>query len=82
MADKKLGTITHFYDKLGVGIVELDEELKVGDKVKVEGNTTNFEQEITEMQFEHESIPAAKKGQEVGIKVEEKVREGDGVYLL
>ena len=82
MADKKIGTITHFFDKISVGIIKLNGKLKVGDKVRIEGGTTNFEQEISEIQLEHESIPEGKKGQEVGIKVNEKVREGDDVYIL
>jgi putative protease len=82
MAEKKIGTITHFFDKISVGIIKLDSELKIGDKVKFQGTTTNFEQEITEMQLEHEKIESAKKGQEVGIKTNEKVREGDNVLAL
>jgi len=82
MADKKIGTITHFFDKISVGIIKLNGKLKVGDKVRIEGGTTNFEQEISEIQLEHESIPEGKKGQEVGVKVKEKVREGDGIYIL
>lgn len=82
MADKKIGTITHFFDKIGVGIFKLNGNLKVGDKVRIQGGTTNFEQEITEIQLEHKSIPEAKKGQEVGVKVNEKVREGDDIFIL
>jgi putative protease len=78
----KIGIITHFFDRIGVGIIKLDGKLKVGDKVKVQGGTTDFEQEISEMQLEHESIQEGKKGQEVGVKVNEKVREGDHVYIL
>ncbi|NMB91806.1 translation elongation factor-like protein [candidate division WWE3 bacterium] len=82
MSEKKMGTITHFFDKISVGIIKLDGVLKIGDKVKFQGSKTNFEQEITEMQIEHEKIEEAKKGQEVGIKVNEEVREGDEVFLL
>jgi putative protease len=82
MAEKKIGVITHFFDRLGVGIIKLDGVLKIGDKVRFQGGTTNFEQEVAEMQFEHKAIQGAKKGQEVGIKVNEKVREGDMVYIL
>lgn len=82
MADKKIGTITHFFDKISVGIIKLDGKLKVGEKVRIQGVTTNFEQEISEIQLEHASIPEGKKGQEVGVKVNEKVREGDTVYIL
>ena len=82
MADKKIGIITHFFDKISVGIIKLDGKLKVGDKVRIEGGQSSFEQEIAEIQLEHESIPEGKKGQEVGIKVNEKVREGNKVYIV
>ena len=81
MADKKIGTITHFFDKISVGIIKLDKPLKKGEKVKIVGTTTDFEQEVTDMQFDHQDIEKGKKGQEVGIKVDEKVREGDEVFL-
>jgi len=82
MADKKIGTITHFFDRISVGIIKLDSTLKVGDKVKFQGSSTNFEQEITEMQYDHKNIESAGKGQEIGVKTNEKVREGDGVYIV
>lgn len=82
MADepKKVGVITHYYDKLGVGIIKLEEDIKVGDKLKFQGHTTDFGQEVSQMQFDHKDIEMGKKGQEVGIKLTEKVRPGDSVY--
>ncbi|HQG58778.1 MAG TPA: translation elongation factor-like protein, partial [bacterium] len=80
--EKKIGTITHFFDNISVGIIKLEGDIKIGDRVRFQGATTNFEQEITSMQYEHENIESAKKGQEVGVKTNEKVREGDDVYLL
>ncbi|MFC1700364.1 translation elongation factor-like protein [Patescibacteria group bacterium] len=82
MADKKVGIITHFFDKISVGIIKLDGAFKKGSKIRIEGATTNFEQVVNEMQFEREDIEAGKKGQEVGIKVDEKVRDGDSVFLV
>ena len=84
MADKgkKLGIVTHFYDKIGVGIVKLDSNLKVGDKLKFSGNNTDFEQVISQMQFDHKDIETAKKGQEVGIKLDGVVKKGDSAYIL
>ena len=83
MADepKRVGTITHFYDKLGVGIIMLEEDIKIGDRLKFQGHKTDFEQEVTQMQFDHKDIPEGKKGQEVGIKLDDIVRSGDAVYL-
>ncbi len=82
MADKKIGIITHFFDKISVGIIKLEDTLNIGNKVKFKGATTDFKQEITEMQLEHEKIETGKKGQEIGIKTNDKVREGDGVYIV
>ncbi len=83
MADepKKVGVITHYYDKLGVGIIKLEEDIKVGDKLKFQGHKTDFEQEVSQMQFDHKDIEMGKKDQEVGIKVDSVVRNGDAVYL-
>ncbi|KKQ35581.1 MAG: hypothetical protein US51_C0002G0014 [Microgenomates group bacterium GW2011_GWA2_37_6] len=84
MADepKKVGVITHYYDKLGVGIIKLDSDIKIGDRLKFQGHKTDFEQEVSQMQFDHKDIPEGKKGQEVGIKLTEKVRPGDSVYFV
>ena len=78
--DKPIGKVTHFYDGIGVAIVKFIKSIKVGEMVCFRGSTTNFEQVIVSMQYDHEDIKTAKKGQEVGIKVDGKVREGDGVF--
>jgi len=82
MADTKIGQINHFYTNIGVGIIKLTKKLKVGQTVRFMGATTDFEQEISEMQVNHENISEAKAGQEIGIKVKDKVRDGDEVYLV
>lgn len=83
MAEKKekpIGAVTHYYGHLGVAIVKFSKAVKVGDKVHFRGATTDFNETINSMQYDHKPIEAAKKGQEVGIKVGDKVREGDEVY--
>jgi translation elongation factor EF-1alpha len=77
MADKKVGKVTHYYDKLGVAVVELSSGLAVGDVVKVTGHGGEFEQKIDSMQVEHKQVEKAKKGDIVGMKVDKKVKEGD-----
>ena len=81
MKEKKIGTVTHYFDHISVAIIKLSTVLTVGDKVHIKGHTTDFKQEIKEMQIEHESIEKAKKNQEIGVKVKEQVREGDQVLL-
>lgn len=82
MKEKLIGKITHYFDKISVAIVELSGVLKVGDKVHIKGHSTDFEQDISSIQIEHENIKKAKKGDAIGIKVDEKVRESDEVYLM
>jgi len=82
MEEKLVGKITHYYGKIGVAIVELVGALKKGDKIHIKGSTTDFEQEVTSMQVDHADIDKAKKKDLIGMKVEQKVREGDKVYLV
>lgn len=83
MADFKVGKLTHYYDKIGVAIVDLDASLSVGDKVKfVRGGEDLFEQEIASMQIEHKKVDTAKKGDLIGLKVDEAVKEGAEVYKI
>lgn len=77
---KPIGEVTHYYSGLGVAIVKFNKTVKKGIRVSFKGATTDFEETITSIQYEHKDIEAAKKGQEVGVKVSEKVREGDKVY--
>jgi putative protease len=81
--EKKLvGKITHYFTKIEVGVVELSDELKVGDRISIEGATTNFQQTVNSMQIEHQNVERAGPGQSIGLKVDQRVREGDLVYKI
>jgi translation elongation factor EF-1alpha len=82
MAEELVGTITHYFPKIEVGVVKLVAEIKVGDVLHVRGNTSDFEQEITSMQLEHAAVETAAAGTEVAFKVNERVRKGDEVYKV
>ncbi len=79
---KEIGEIFSYYDGIGVAAVKLLGSLKVGDKIKISGHTTNFEQIVESIQIEHNIVKSAKKGDDVGIKVIDKVRRHDKVYKL
>lgn len=79
--EKPIGKITHYYGKLGVAIVKLVAPLKVGQIVHFKGAADDFSQEIKEMQFDHQAISEGSAGQEVGIKVDQKVHENDQVFV-
>ena len=81
MADYKIGRITHYYDKIGVAVLDLSGDLAVGDKIKfARGGEDLFSQTVSSMQVEHEKKDSAKKGDIVGLKVDSEVKEGAEVY--
>ncbi len=80
-AGKKIGAVTHYYGKIGVGIVKFSKPVSSGASIRFIGATTDFSQTIDSMQFDHKEIVAAGAGQEVGMKVKHKVREGDEIFI-
>lgn len=81
MSKDAVGKVTHYYDKIGVAIVKLDKELSVGQHVKFGDGDTSVVQTVDSMQMDHAPVEKAKKGDEVGIKVNEKVKDGTLVLL-
>lgn len=79
---KEIGKITHYYDRLGVAIIELKSALKVGDSIKIKKGEREFEQSVTSLQVEHQEVTKAKAGEIVGLKVAEKTPEGSKVFLV
>ncbi|MHA2610268.1 MAG: EF-Tu/IF-2/RF-3 family GTPase [bacterium JZ-2024 1] len=81
--EKEVGVVTHFYKKIGVGIVELTQGgLKVGDTIRVLGKSTDFTQTVESMEIEHQKITEAQQGQVIGLKLAGIAREGDKVFLV
>ncbi|MFQ6137102.1 MAG: translation elongation factor-like protein [Candidatus Hydrothermarchaeales archaeon] len=84
MAEKeKVGVVFTYFSKIGVAGIRLtDGPLSVGDTINIEGHTTNFDQKIESMQIDRVDVEKADVGQEVGIKVKDRVRPHDVVYKL
>jgi len=80
--EKQVGSITHFYKKIGVAIVELSDSLLVGDTIHISGHTTDVTQKVDSMQMEHQNIEKAEKGQVVGLRVNDEVRVKDLVFKV
>ncbi len=83
MKEVKVGEVTHYFNNIKVGAIKItDGQLKIGDEILIKGHTTNFTQKVTSMQKEHQNIEVANPGDEIGIKVEQPVREKDIVYKI
>lgn len=83
MERKKIGEVFHFFGHIGVAAIRLtDGSLAIGDTVQIQGPSTNLEQTVDTLQIEHAAVSSADPGQEVGMKVRDRVREKDFVYKL
>jgi len=82
VAEKLVGRVSHYYNRIGVAVVEVTDTVKVGDTIRITGGIRDFEQTIDSMEIEHQKVEVATKGQSIGLKVIEKVREGDQVYKV
>ncbi|MFY9397451.1 MAG: translation elongation factor-like protein [Desulfomonilia bacterium] len=84
MAEEKklIGKVTHYFSKISVAGISLDGTLKVGDIISIEGATTKFQETIDSMQIDQKTVTEAGKGDLIGIKVKDRVRVGDNVYLV
>ncbi|GIU68281.1 MAG: hypothetical protein KatS3mg001_131 [Candidatus Pacearchaeota archaeon] len=82
MAEKEIGKVSSYFSHVGVAAVKLTSNLKVGDKIHIKGHTTDFQTVVKSMQIEKKDVKTAKAGDHVGIKVPERVRPNDVVYLV
>ena len=83
MVEEKVGVVEHFFTKISVAAIKItDGELKVGDTIHIVGATTDFKQKVESMQINKQPVEIAKPGDEVGIKVIDRVRENDVVYKI
>lgn len=79
---KLVGKITHYFGNIGVAVIELSDTLKIGDEIRIIDGETDFTQNVESMEIEHKKVKEAKKGESVGLKVDQKVKEGYKVYKL
>lgn len=83
MADKKIGIVSHYYNHLGVAIIEVESAFSVGDTLKFTKHGEElFQQAMNSIQSEHQQIEKAEKGMSVGVKVDKPVHEGNEVFKV
>ena len=80
--EKEVGEIFDYFSKISVAAIKLTGKLKVGNKIHIKGHTTDFEQEVGSIQIHNKPVAEAKKGDDIGIKVDDRVRKNDKVFLV
>ncbi len=82
MGEKEAGQVSTFFSHISVAAIKLSDKLKVGDRIRLKGHTTDFEQLVDSMQIDRKEVKEAKKGDEIGIKVNDRVRPNDKVLII
>ena len=80
--EREVGRVSDYFARIGVAGVDLTGPLCVGDTVHIKGHTTDFEQTVDSIQVEHAAVEKAKAGDKIGIKVNDRCRHGDHVYVV
>ena len=80
---QKVGVVSHFYTKIKVAVIDLSSKLSVGERILfIRGGEELFEQDVESIQLEHEKKKTAKKGDCIGLKTVDDVKEGAEVYKI
>lgn len=82
MAEKEIGVITHWFDKISVAVIKLKGALAKGDHIKIKRGEEEFEETVSSLQIEHEDVEKAKKGDDAAMKFSHKAHEGAVVYKV
>ena len=77
-----IGLVIHYFPHVQAAVVKLKKPLSNGDTLKIKGHTTDLTQTVTSMQIDRVEISSGKKGDEIGLQVSSRVRQGDKVYKI
>lgn len=78
----RIGEVTHYYNNIGVAVLKLTGELKVGDTIHFRGATTEFTQPVASLEIEHQKVESVGPESEVALKVTQRVRRGDRIFKV
>ena len=82
MSGTQIGTVTHYFDHINVAVLTLTEPLSVGDTIHILGHSTDFKQEVSSLQIEHKEVKEAKPGDDVAMRVTQRVHPHDKVFKI
>ena len=81
MATEKIGFVKHFFNNINIAVLQIiNGELKIGDTIHIVGAHTDLTQTVDSMEIDRKPIKTAKPGDDIGLKVKDRVREHDVVY--
>lgn len=83
MEEQEIGQISNFLSNISVALIEMTKgKLQKGDTIHIKGHTTDFEQVVESIQIEHATVLEAKKGDSIGLKLNQKARKKDQVFKV
>ena len=82
MAEVVIGTVSDFFARISVAGIDLTAPLKVGDTIHIKGHTTDIMMPVQSMQIDNVNVTEAKTGDAVGIKLPDRARKGDTVFIV
>jgi len=82
MSEHKVGEISHFFSGIGVAGIDVTEKIRVGDVIHVFGHTSDFTQTVGSIEIEHEHVEEANAGDSIGLKVVDRTRVHDEVFVV
>ncbi len=81
--EERVGSVIKFFDKTSIAAVKLDfGDLAVGDTIHIKGTDTDFTQKVEAMEFDHQPVQKAVRGQFTGIKLSKPAKPFDLVYRI
>lgn len=80
--EKRIGTVTHYYSHLGVAVLGLTDELRLGDEIHITGRITDLDMYVSSLEVDHQKVEVGNRGMELALKVDDYVRAGDAVYKV
>lgn len=82
MPERKVGQISHYFNEIGVAGIEVTGKIQVGDVVHVTGHTSDFTQTVDSIEIEHEHVEEAGAGDSIGVKLVDRARVHDEVFVV
>lgn len=80
--EQRAGRVTHYFDHLGVAVLELEYGLSIGDEIHIVGYNTDIFQRVESMEINHRRLQEVGPGAEVALKVDDRVHKGDVIYRV